>query len=242
MSITRDQVSTIFATGSASSGATSFGTNPPAGDKVLIGIWAFGSGGVADPTSVVDNGTSATTFTKEATRNDTTNGLTVWIYRGDNVSMPGSGAYKVTVTYAAAHEFCCGAVAYGGVSSGTALATNSNAGTSATPSSGAAGSGNGNLYFAVMNDAGGTTTEGITTTSPFVQQVVENNGNSFEAGVASDQINANGSQSCSWSIGSGSQTFVACIAVWTPAATVSPPPFPARRDRWRPAQVWAALR
>src|SRR5690242_4858677 len=94
MTITRGQLSGLAATGGASSLNVTWGTNPAAGSKILVAVFT----GSAIPNSVTDNGTSPATFTRDVT--DTARPNKAFIYRGDNITLPGAGSYTVTVTVA----------------------------------------------------------------------------------------------------------------------------------------------
>src|SRR5438876_12095053 len=99
MAITRGQKSTAVSSTAATTQTTSWGTNPAAGSTVIVWVWAT-QGTDADPSSVQDNGTTPTTFTKDAfLRNAQSSLNSCWVYRASSITLPSSGAYHVTVTF-----------------------------------------------------------------------------------------------------------------------------------------------
>jgi len=219
VSITVDQRSTQAHNASS----TSFGTNPSSGDKIVLAIWAFFSGG-GPPTisSVTDNGTSPATWVVDVSITDALNNGVVWIYRADNVSLPSAGSLAITVNWTHMTLNEMGATALLGAASGAPQSTNSaevSGVTSASLSAGT-GAGAGSFYLGVHNDNGGTpetqTISGVFTTR-FSQGTAGN-----IAGQAADFIGS-GSQTFSpgWTGGSANSRDV--IAVYSAAAVATAP-------------------
>jgi hypothetical protein len=117
VSIVRGQKSTLASAASGASLATSWGTNPVAGSTVLI----FVQYNVV-PTSVVDNGTTPSTFTLDKS---TTAGKGAHVYRANNISLPSAGAYSVTASLPSSTQaISIMGIAYTGVVPGAPRATN----------------------------------------------------------------------------------------------------------------------
>jgi len=212
VSITIDQKAS--AQGNSAALTATYSVNPAAGDKVVVAIWAFAT---ANPSSVKDNGTSVTTFTLDRSKIDSTNGFGLWVYYGDNVSMPASGAYKVTVTFGSTvdQNFYCAALL--GAATGASTATASAGPTTSTaPSSGATGTGTGNYYIGLFSDATSLTPETINNNwTSSTRELTQTNGSTQQAGACNDLI-GDGSQTAAWSIGD-SVAWDALLAVYAAA-------------------------
>jgi hypothetical protein len=220
MAITRGQVSTLGVVGSGTTASTSWGTNPVAGSKVLVAVQI---NDVSSVLTVTDNGATPRTFTLDATANGNGSITPVYIYRADNITLPGAGSYAVTVsTSGVAHGIQAGGVEYKGVKAGGPTATNSNnvtTGNVSVTTNNVTPSAAGALYFSTFFDNTGLNPETITLTgSGFIEQFTQVNGASNWAGGVADKIDAGGptSTGCSWTIGD-STTWNAAIVVYDAA-------------------------
>src|SRR5678815_5191782 len=81
-------------------------TQPTAGSTVIVLVNVSGS---VAATSVVDNGTSVSTFSLDK-QNTALEGAA--IYRANNISLPSSGNYSVTISVATAHGIAALGTAY----------------------------------------------------------------------------------------------------------------------------------
>lgn len=203
MTITRGQVSTLGVTGSGTTITTTWGTLPAAGSKVLVAVQ------YPDPDTdltVADNGSPQTTFTLDGSATGSGTATQVYLYRGDSISLPGSGSYSVTVTSSGTlHTIQAGGVAYTGVKTGGPVSSGNPSGTGTAVSTGnATPAAAGALFFAVFFDDTGLSPETITLTgSGFSQQFIQTNGSSFWAGAVADKIDAAGPTAtpCTWTLG-----------------------------------------
>lgn len=196
--ITRDQFST-FGGGSQVSNGTSvtatWGTNPAAGATVLVFVQCG-----ATPTSVADNGATPSTFTLDQS---TSAGHGAFIYRANNITLPSSGSYAVTVTIAANGTIQACGISYLGVKPGGPTAVNSGGTTGTSVSSGAAAPANpGGLVFGGFSDSSGLNPETVTFTgsAPVVEQFRNTNGSSFWPMAAADALTGS-SQTMTWTLG-----------------------------------------
>ena len=215
--ITRGHASALCATGSVTSATVTWSANPAAGSKVLIGMAVSDFGAIS---SVIDNGTTPSIFTPDVTGGSSGED-TVYIYRADNITLPSSGSYTVTITMSPAEYVTAGGIAYTGVRPGGPTATNSGTGSavltgntgSVTPA--AAGA----LFFAVFTEDLYVTNEGITLggTGWTEQYTEQNNETTQDAGIA-DQIASGGpaATSATWNW-TGSSAWNAAIACYDAA-------------------------
>jgi hypothetical protein len=224
VSITVDKTATAQAV--ATSATATFATNPQAGDIVVVMLW-FSSGNVTDPT-VKDNGSTITTFTRDALKTDGA-GQGAWIFSSrTGIFMPSSGAYKVTVTPSSTADLNVACVALLGAKAGAPLATNTGTATSTAVNSGAAGSGTGNYYAGVFTDGTGANPETITDNwTGSTRRLTQTNGSGQQAGAANDLLGS-GSQTAAWTLGD-SVSWFAALAVYAPGAVAGP--YPARQAR-----------
>lgn len=113
-------------------GAMTWAVNPVAGQKVLVWLFVPSSETIS---SVVDNGTTPRTFVLDAS--ETANGLSVQLWRADNITLPSAGSYAVTVTGTGGSTIIGQGMAYNGIAAGgpTQVTTSTGAaGTSSTAS------------------------------------------------------------------------------------------------------------
>ena len=225
MAASRGQKSTLVTRNNQTSGTTTFGTNPTAGQKVLLGIFVFDD--VGAPTSITDNSAgSANTWTQDKATTDAGANASAYIYRCDNVVLPAAAALlAITVNFGAGRFFSAIAQAYDGVATGAptngggANATNSKASGSATTSAdtNAAGGASTVLHFAVLADSQASGTATITAGSGFTEVGAETNASASFAGEVSDKINSGAADTCTWSITNA--PYLAVIVAYSGAAT-----------------------
>ena len=219
----RGQISTLAQVGSGTSLATSWGTNPTAGSKVLLFVQC-----ASVPTSVVDNGVTPTTYTLDKS---TLAGKGVHIYHADNISLPAAGAYQVTVNVQVAGTIQVIGIEYIGAATGGPVATNNGGATGTAVSTGAAGGSEGSIYFGGFSDASALNPETITFNSgpTFTEQARNTNGSSFWPMAMADAIIAGGgSQSIAWTLGD-SVAWGAALCVYATdrgPSFYTPPPRP----------------
>lgn len=215
MGITRDQTSGLAQVGSGSNVVCTWGTNPTAGAKVLVYV-QLGS----TPTSVVDNGTTPSTFVLDAT---SSLAAKCYVYRADGITLPAAGSYHVTVNFTPGSSTIQAiGQSYLGVAAGGPTATlNTATGTSNSPVSGSVTSSAGGALFAgLMTDTSGVNPESITLTSAGWSTVaLLTNGSSFWAGAFADFIGAGGGPNtaqATWTLGDA-PTWGGLIAVYDAA-------------------------
>lgn len=206
----RDQTATTLVGSSPTSLALTWATLPTAGAKALVVIGLAGSGTI---TSVVDNGTTPRTFTAEGN-----NGGNIYLYRADNITLPASGSYKVTITITGASgtDYSAGGRTY------TAMATGGPSSSNFTASglSTAVNTGNltppavGSLKFgAFVDDTGTTQTQTLTTSGANVVYAQTSGSAGFAGGAADHITTAGGAQSLAWTL-SASQNWATVYAVY----------------------------
>jgi hypothetical protein len=258
--VPRDQASAVFNSASSTTAPITWsGANPLPGTKVLVVVAANTS---TAPTSVTDNGAVQTTFTLDQSNTASAHG--VWIYRGDNISLPASGSYVVTATWAAAHELSGLGQSYTGLAAGgpgTAVNNSSGSGTAVTTGACtplAAGS----LFFAAQqNNFNGSATDTLTGAG-FVLVGNYLNGTNGQVLSVADQFEAgSAAETCTWTISSATwnSAIVAYQSVGAPAQPqaltaflragpvvpqqiISPPPPPGPRPGQLQATTLLALR
>jgi hypothetical protein len=215
LTITRGQISSQLI--NSDGGVVTWGTDPTAGQKILIAIWSTSAETI---TSVIDNGTSPTTYTQDFTQSS--GGHAVWIYRADGITLPGSGSYGATVsTGNQGHNVLAGGIAYSGVLTGGPTATNSSTGTSTTPATGAVTpAAAGALFFGLFSDASANNDSITINGAPFTEQFTATDGTIYSPGAAADRIDSGGpsSTSASWTIGA-STAWVGGIATYDAASS-----------------------
>jgi hypothetical protein len=198
----RDVVSPL---GSGAASATLLitftGTQPPKGDKIVVGFWASFSS-VPTISSVKDNAAVQNTYVASASSiGSTTQG--VWIFWLDlPMSATWTGNYVITVTFSASvNESDGGAIAYSNMQLGapTDINNNTNSSAAATP-----GSVNPTLtpatYFVVVTDATASNPATFTWPAPFLSEVSQLNGATQQAGSVGDALNNSGAQNPSITI------------------------------------------
>ena len=244
MAITRGNKSNLIAA-SGSGYAVTWSANPTAGQKILIALWTSASTTV---TNAIDNGTSPTTYAFDLTETNSS-GQHLYILRGDNITLPASGSYTVTLTVSGSSSVVGGGIAYSGVNPGGPTATNFDNATSGTSIStnGATPNFAGALAFAAFTTDLFATTTISAAGGGFTNQFTELTGASFAPGALADQIISGGpsAETCTWTAGN-SASWVGSVAVYdvpgpvtvcgsaaqsVPAASAQPP------AGWRSLQV-----
>ena len=215
--ITRGQKSGLASTSGSSAPAgpavVTWPSSPAAGSKVLVAV-AISDYEVI--TSVKDNGVTQSTFTADVVEGQSGND-SVYIYRADGITLPGSGAYEVTIELSESQWVTAGGIAYEGVQAGGPTASNAATNTNTTAVTGsvtpdAAGA----LFFALFTDSSGSSSETITLGgSGWTEQFTQvNNVTTQDAGIA-DQIASGGpsATSATWTFspsGDGWNAGIAC--------------------------------
>ena len=198
--------------GSGTTATATFATNPTAGNTILVFVQTAGT-----ITSVVDNGSSSTAFTRDAV---TTAGKGAYIYRANTITLPASSSYKVTVTTAALATIQVKAIEFAGLVSGPPSATNTGSGTGTAVTSSVTSTGDA-VFFGGFSDNSTQNPQSITfdsTGAGFVQDFVNTNGSAYwPAAEASAIVTGAATESISWTLGSSS-AWGAAIAVYPVAA------------------------
>ena len=252
MAVTRDQT----ATGQALAGVTTFTvtwpTRPAPGSTALISVVDTSTDFALS--GAVDNGVIQSTFTADVSIAPGAH-AGKWILRANNITLPASGSYQVTVTMAGSCALVTTSGAtYLGVLPGAPAGTNSNAATGSAVTTGnvtpaAAGS----LIFGGMDTGSSLNPETITlTTSGATSLYTQANGASFLVGAVADNIaTSTAAQGLAWTLGD-SVSWGGWAAVYSPAPTapgvslVPPGPFTPMAFRTRavpstaPPEVTAA--
>lgn len=218
MAITRGPASNVGLIGSANSLSISWtGSQPTFGSKIIVFVQYAGT-----ITSVTDNAASQSTFTADVSNSG--GSKSAFIYRADNISLPNSGNYTVTISVSGGPG-TIGAfgIAYNGVATGAP--TSSNTGTSAgstsvttpalTPTT------TGALFVGGFSDASGLNPESITLTNAnFTAQATNTNGSAYWPWQFADYIETSAAaQSLSWTLGD-SVAWNSVIAVYAPATGI----------------------
>jgi hypothetical protein len=205
--------SALVQVGSGTTATAMFSTNPAAGNTILVFVQTAGT-----ITSVVDNGSTPTTFTADVF---TTAGKGAYIYRANNITLPASGSYKVTVAITAAGTIQVKAIEFAGLASGPPSATNTGSGTGTAVATNSVTSGGDAVFFGGFSDNSGLNPQSITFNSAgagFTQDFVNTNGSSYwPAAEASATVTGTATMSISWTIGTSS-AWGAAIAVYPAAA------------------------
>src|SRR6185436_14439864 len=154
------------------------------------------------------------TFTRDAF---TTAGKGAYIYRANNITLPASGSYKVTVTTTEARTIQVKAMEFAGLASGPPSATNTGSGTSTVVSTGAVTGVGDAVFFGGFSDNSSQNPQSITFDSAgagFAQDFVNANGAAYwPAAEASAIATGAATKSISWTLGSSS-AWGAVIAVY----------------------------
>jgi hypothetical protein len=190
MSIVRGQISALGLVGSGTTQAATWSTNPTAGNTILIFLQTNGT-----ITSVVDNGTTPSTFVADVSNTGAPN---CYVYRANGITLPATGSYAVTVTTTTLTTIMVGGIEYSGVQPGVPASTNTGTGASSTAVT--TNSASGVLLFGGFADATGLNPETITYTGAGTQQFVNTNGSSYWAAAAADLISS-GSHAHTWTVG-----------------------------------------
>ena len=210
-----DQTATGQSLGSVSTLTLTWPVLPAAGAKVLVLIAT-----VTSISSVVDNGTTPTTFTQDVAGSL---GGNPYIYRADNIKLPASGSYTVTVTLtgSSAALFASGR-SYLGVAAGGPTGSNTNSGTSNSPTTGnVTPAVTGALVFGGFVDDSGANPESIALITNSATTIFVNISGANLFGSNADHIvTTTSAQGLAWTLGDAPD-WGASVAVYSPAP-VSP--------------------
>jgi len=215
MAITRDQTATSSTNINVPTFTLTWSVNPTAKSKVIVEICSV----FATVVSVVDNGTTPTTFTQDASQTAFTN-FHNYVFRADAVSLPGAGSYTVTVTLSSnTNAYFASGRSYLGVKAGGPSSTNSATGTTSTAvSSGAVTPAIANaLCVSLFGDQSALNPETITLTSAGWSSQASFTNGGIEAGAVADTIVSGfAAQTATWTLGDAT-SWLALIATYPPA-------------------------
>jgi len=222
-SIGRGQVSNLgqVAGGSGTSCTITWPANPAAGSSILLFVQ---SGAPAlQPTSVVDNGTTPVTYTLDASNTTGgTSGYGAFIYRANNITLPASGAYTVTVTDSSSRTIQGGGIEYIGMKAGPPDATNtaSSAGSTSASTGSATPAAAGGVVFGGFVDFSSLSPETITFTGSALQaeEFRDTDGNIFACFAAADALTGS-AQNFTWTLGD-SVAWQGAVAAYSPPTVV----------------------
>lgn len=198
MAVALDQTATTLAGGTPGTLTLSWATLPTAGSSAFVQVGLAGAGTI---TSVIDNGTSPVTFTRDAI--DTPNGV-VSLYRGNNITLPSSGSYHVTIvtTGGGAVDYHAGGATFTGLAGGSPTSTIN----TSTATSTAVTTGNltpahiGDLLIGSFADAGGTQTITLTTSGANSVFSQTNGNTAFVGAMAYHVVTTTTAQPTAWTI------------------------------------------
>lgn len=180
MAITKGQASTLHAA-AATTSATTFATNPTAGNAILVAAGSFSGG---SPTATDNASPSSNTYTicTDGTHsaNATNGSLRYAILKCDNLKLPSSGSLTVTVSMSGSAATIAFAEEIIGAATGNvefaATATGS-----ANPEAVASGGGStDDLYWGVSGDNAASGTVTYTYGNSFTQEAHEGDNNTFQ--------------------------------------------------------------
>jgi hypothetical protein len=199
-----------------------FGSNPAAGSKVVVSI---GSTFTETVTSVTDN--AGNTYTLDATQANSTINHSVWIYRADNIALPGAGTLAVTI-----HTGGQGHTISGSVETRTGFAaggpTQTNVTGLSTSASSSVNSGSvtplaAGAWFAGVVATGGATNSAITLTSAgWTQQASFTDGTTYTPVASADKVDSGGptATAATWTLTTAA-TWLTAIAVYDAAGALA---------------------
>jgi hypothetical protein len=201
--------------GSGTSATATFGTNPAVGSSILVFVQT-----ASTITSVADNGSTPTTFTRDAF---TTAGTGAYVYRANNVTLPATGPYKVTVTTALTDTIQIVAVEFAGLVPGPPMATNTGSGTGSAVTTNQVTSSGDAVFFGGFSDNSGLNPQSITFNSAgsgFFEEWRQVNGSSYWPAAVADAIASGAaSKSISWTLGDSSGWGAAIAAYMSSAGS-----------------------
>jgi hypothetical protein len=120
----------LAASASATTLTSTFSVNPAAGSKMLVAVQAPSGATLA----VSDNGTTPATFVLDSACLNASGAIpSVWVFRADNITLPGAGSYAVTVTQTSAGTLQLIPRAYTGVQNGPPSSSSAVTGTGNNP-------------------------------------------------------------------------------------------------------------
>lgn len=217
MAVALDQVATTLAGATPGTLTLSWATLPTAGSSAFVQVALAGAGTI---TSVTDNGTSPVTFTRDVI--DTPNGV-VSLYRGNNITLPSSGSYHVTIvtTGGGAVDYHAGGATFTGLAGGSPTSTinTSNATSLSVTSGNLTPAHSGDLLLGSFADDGGTQTITLTT-SGAASVFSQPNGNTAFAGAMAYHVTTTTSaQGTAWTLAVSPSPDWAAVAALYAATT-----------------------
>ena len=128
--IARSTTAPFVSSAGTTSLTTTFSSNPVAGSKVMVTVQCPSGATI----TVADNGTAPGTFWLDACCMNSSGAIpSVFVFRADSITLPGSGTYAVTVTLGSSAALQIAANAYTGVANGPPSATSSVTGSGNNP-------------------------------------------------------------------------------------------------------------
>jgi hypothetical protein len=213
MTVSRGQIGTLVQVGTGLVAYATWSTNPTAGNTILLFVQTAGT-----IVSVVDNGSAPRTFTADVSNTSNTG---AYIFRANNITLPSSGTYRVTITLTGGSSTIQGGgVEYIGMATGGPTVVHSPTGTGTAVSTGGASPANaGGLVFGGFSDLSGLNPETVTFggSAPQVEQFRNTNGSSYWPMAVADALTG-GSQTFAWTLGD-SVSWSAAIASYEAAGT-----------------------
>jgi hypothetical protein len=176
-----------FVSSTSSAGLTAaFSSNPAAGSKVLVVVQASALATLA----VTDNGTAPGTFVQDASCLNSGGNPSLFVYRADNITLPASGTYAVSVTLSPTGPLQIAAAAYTGVQNGPPSGTSAIIGSGKNPATNPVVPADlAGLFFEAFFCTSSLNPESITSATPeFTVGPAQANGTSSFAGALSDAI------------------------------------------------------
>jgi len=221
---TLDQVAQpTFSPGTSGTVVVTFPTTPTPGSKVILSISESGASNI---TSAVDNGTRPTNFNVD---NFAFNGAQhCFIVRGDNITLPLTGPYQVTITFTAnAFASCFGAswlgLAAGGPSAGSGGVFNTGSGANLTSNSVTPPSA-GCLLISNFNTNSGSNPEKFFVTNPgWISLGQSNNGSLVQCGMATYAASWASTAITATATVSDTPGWEACLSCYSPATNTIQP-------------------
>lgn len=176
-----------FVSSSNSTGlTTTFTSNPVAGSKVVVVVNA----GQAATLAVSDNGATPGVFRQDAAALNQSGLPSVFVFSADNITLPGSGTYAVSVTKVQTGTLQIGAVSYTGLQAGPPAATSAMIGTSANPAGNPVIPPDANSVFigAFFSDSAQNPQSILPASPEFTLAVSQTNGTSVPTGEIDDLL------------------------------------------------------
>jgi len=203
------------------SAVVKFAKNPKPGSTILAFVQTAEA-----ITSVVDNGSTPTTFTRDAF---TLAGRGAYVYRANDVTLPKSGPYKITVTVGAPSTIQANAIEFTNLVAGPPVDSSSRSGTGKAVSTSPVKSTGDAVFFGGFSDDSTRAQQAITFSSApagFAQGWSTGNGASYwPAGTAHAIVTGPSRKAVSWKLGnkSGWGAVLAVYRAGAPDENATPP-------------------